>query len=314
VLSDLAEIHARYPDMAAPAATEAAVITLPLIVRNDDVGVLVLTFRRARRFHDDEIAMLETLAGRCAGAITRARLYEEQRTASLTLQRRLLPELPASPEWLELGARYEPTAGGEVGGDWYQVLMLDDGRCVVALGDAVGRGITAAAAMGQLRAAIAGAASVDAHPSSVVAATSRHASVSADTRCASLVYAVVDGALDIITYAIAGHPPPIIVRADGELELLTDGRSPLLGIAGPSVPVPSGETRFRPGDTLVLYTDGLVERRGASIDDGVGHLAERVAQLGDVPGRAMADAIVDAAIAGRSSDDDIAVLVVRRTR
>src|SRR5690606_24398109 len=160
-----------------------------------------------------------------------------------------------------VGARYEPAPGGEVGGDWYQLHFLDDGRCVAALGDAVGRGITAAAAMGQLRAAIAGATGVDPHPSVVLAATNECAAPGADTQCASLVYALIEHDADAMVYAVAGHPPPILLRADGTVSMLTDGRSPLLGLVPPGKPFAYAAAPYGPGDTLVLYSDGLVERR-----------------------------------------------------
>jgi PAS domain S-box-containing protein len=314
VLTDLDDMRRRYPTTRPPDADEGAVIALPLAVRHEDVGAIVFTFRRARRFQDEELAMLDTLAGRCAGAIARARLYEAQRTASLTLQRRLLPELPATPPWLGVGARYEPASGGEVGGDWYQVLVLDDGRCIAALGDAVGRGIAAAAAMGQLRAAIAGAAAVDAHPSAVVAATSRVAASGADTRCASLAYGLIDPIAGTLTYALAGHPPPVLIRAGGDVELLDDGRGPLLGTASSTSRFGFAVTEFRAGDLLVLYTDGLVERRGESIDDGIARLARHAQELAGLPAAAMATSLVDAVLLDGETDDDIAVLVMRYAR
>jgi serine phosphatase RsbU (regulator of sigma subunit) len=297
--------------MAPPEADEAALVTLPLVIRDSLVGALLFTFRRARIFLDEELSVLETLAGRCAGAIERARLFEEQRTASLTLQRRLLPEIPATPGWLTVGATYEPTTGGEVGGDWYQVMVLDDGRAVAALGDAVGRGIAAAAAMGQLRAAIAGATAVDPTPSTVLAATNQVASVGADTRCASLAYALLDPTHGTITYTIAGHPPPLLLHSDGNATVLNDARGPLLGTV-PDIAYESATVDYRLGDTLILYSDGLVERRGESIDEGVARLALEGRAQQHLPPSEMSDALVAALVADVSVSDDVAVLIVRR--
>ncbi|HEX7097340.1 MAG TPA: SpoIIE family protein phosphatase [Acidimicrobiales bacterium] len=311
VLRSLDELRARYPHVRPPDSDEGAVVTVPLLIRNEAIGGIVFTFRRKRRFFDEEIALLETLAGRCAGAIERARLYERQRDASLTLQRRLLPELPDAPPWLQVGACYEPSPGGEVGGDWYQLRILDDTRAVAALGDAVGRGITAAAAMGQLRAAIAGATEVDPHPSTVLTATNEFAAAGADTQCASLVYALIERNPGSIVYATAGHPPPVLLRADGTALVLNDGRGPLLGLAPSGKPFAYATAPFQPGDTLVFYSDGLIERPGESIDVGVERLVEEVRRSRELDPQRLSDTLVERLAAQRLIGDDIALLVVR---
>lgn len=313
LVRSLDELQARFPDVRPPDSEEGAVVALPILLGDEAIGGVVFTFRHRRPFFDEELSMLETLAGRCAGSIERARLFEQQRTAALTLQRRLLPELPPMPEWLQVGAQYEPAPGGEVGGDWYQLHLLGDGRCVAALGDAVGRGITAAAAMGQLRAAIAGATGVDPHPSTVLAATNEFAAPGADTQCASLAYALIEHGSDSIVYAAAGHPPPILLRADGTVETLTHGRGPLLGMAPMGKPFAYATAAYHPGDTLVLYSDGLIERRDESIDTGVERLADAVARLAHLPPDEMSAALVRELGADRVSTDDVAVLVLRRT-
>ena len=313
LLRSLAELQERFPNVRGPDADEGAVVALPIVLRNEALGGIVFTFRHRRHFFDEELSMLETLADRFAGSIERARLYEQQRTAALTLQRRLLPQLPQTPAWLQVGAQYEPAPGGEVGGDWYQLHLLGDGRCVAALGDAVGRGITAAAAMGQLRAAIAGATGVDPHPSTVLAATNEFAEPGADTQCASLAYALIERESDSIVYSIAGHLPPILRRANGTVEILADGRGPLLGLASPGKPFAYATATYHPGDTLVLYSDGLVERRGEAIDTGVERLAAAVARLGHLPPDELSAALVRELDADREGTDDVAVLVLRRT-
>jgi serine phosphatase RsbU (regulator of sigma subunit) len=276
--------------------------------------VLVLGFDRRRRFHDEERAMLATFAARCAGAIERARLYEAQRDASLTLQRRMLPELPPDAPWLAAAAHYRPATGGEVGGDWYQMLPVDDHRIALVLGDAVGRGIPAAAAMGQLRGVVTGAASVDPDPRCVVDATDRFARLGSDTVGTSLVYGLVDRAAAAFRYTSAGHLPAAVLRHDGEVELLVDGRRPLLGSLDLDRSRPIGSTPFGVGDTLVLFTDGLVERRSEAIDAGLERLVRTLRSLAPlaVDATALCDRLVDDLVGDQAIDDDIAVLVARR--
>jgi integral membrane sensor domain MASE1/GAF domain-containing protein len=312
VLRGRSEILERYPDMVDPPDDETSLVALPLVIRNASFGGLVFTFDRRRDFADEDLAMLETLAGRCAGALERARLYDEQRDASLTLQRRLLPGLPPLPSWIEAGAIYRPTTGGEVGGDWYQVLVVDDDRCVAALGDAVGRGIGAAAAMGQLRAVVTGAAHVDPDPAVVLAATDEFAAAGADTRCTSLAYTLIDRRGDRLHYACAGHPPPVLVRADGDAELLADGRSSLLGTGATGSTFAVAELTFAPGDTLVLYSDGLVERRGEGIDEGIERLRATASRLRHESPSVIGAELVQALIGDAEVTDDVAVLVLRR--
>jgi integral membrane sensor domain MASE1/GAF domain-containing protein len=312
VLRGSAEIRERYPTMFAPPLDETSLVALPLIIRNTAIGGLAFTFDHPRRITHEELAMLETLAGRCAGALERARLYDEQRTASLTLQRRLLPELPDLPPWLEAGASYLPASGGEVGGDWYQLLVLDEGRCAAALGDAVGRGVPAAAAMGQLRAVITGAAGVNPDPATVIAATDGFAASGADTQCTSAVYCLFERDGHRVNYLSAGHPPPLLLRSSGEAMFLWGGRRWLLGTSGEQSTTPAATEAFHPGDALILYSDGLVERRGEALDDGLERLRQLAATLLDHSPSAMCEAMVHALVADPDVPDDVAVLVLRR--
>ena len=256
--------------------------------------------------------MLETFAARGAGALERAELYELQRDASLLLQRRMLPELPTLPVWIDAAAHYQPATGGEVGGDWYQLLEVTDGVVAAVLGDAVGRGIPAAAAMGQLRGVITGAASVDASPARVVAAADRFAAQGDDTMAASLAYALLDRSTSTIRYTSAGHLPAMLVRADGRVEALTKGRGSLLGVRGRTLEPPVADIDFHVGDALVLYSDGLVERRTSEIDDGVDRLRACLEGRGALDAAALCEHIVATFVDPDELDDDVAVFVVRR--
>jgi PAS domain S-box-containing protein len=316
LLDDPDVLATRYPNLTARLGDSSA-IALPVQIRGRLLGALFFTYQRTHHFTGDELSMLRTLADRCAGALERARLYEHQRDTSLALQRSLLPGLLPLPSWLEAGARYHPATGGEVGGDWYQMLVLDDGRCVAALGDAVGRGVIAAAAMGQLRAVLAGAGRVDPDPAAVLAALDTFALHATDAQAASLAYVLLAPGDPVARYLSAGHPPIVRVPACGAPHLLDGGRRPLLGIAADlssARPADAVVARapFEPGDTLVLYSDGLVERRDVPIDEVIGRLCDAADRHRARPPDDLCGALLDELLGGEPVDDDVALLAVHR--
>jgi serine phosphatase RsbU (regulator of sigma subunit) len=180
------------------------------------------------------------------------------------------------------------------------------------VGDAVGHGLVAAAAMGQLRASIATAVANDPDPNRAIAAVDLFAVQGADTLGASVAYVLFepDG---LARYASAGHVPVVWVPASGDSELLEAGRHPLLGFNVPEEQTPTAEFRFRSGDGVVMFTDGLVERRGETIDDGLKRLLEMVDSTRHMSPQEMCVSLLDGLTDGHEPDDDIAVLVIRRT-
>ncbi|MEP6661495.1 MAG: SpoIIE family protein phosphatase [Acidimicrobiales bacterium] len=311
VVSNAEEVAERYPDLAARGAQAEAFVAAPLEIRRHLVGGLLFAFDHPHRFSTEELAMITTLAGRAAGAVERARLYERQREISLTLQRRLLPALPRLPPWLSATARYLPAPGGEVGGDWFQMLNLGD-RVAAAVGDAVGRGITAAAAMGQLRAALASAAGANPDPALVIAATDTFAGAGADTKAASLLYLLLEANTFDVRYSAAGHLPALLVHPGIGTELLDGGRGPLLGIDDSRLVAPVATAQLAPGDFLVLYTDGLVERRGESIDTGIQRLRAAAAALATIEPEDVCDELLARLLGEAEAEDDVALLIIRR--
>ena len=285
---------------------------VPLQIMNRVIGSLVFTFSEDREFAPEELSMLVTLGSRCAGALERASLYERNRDIALTFQRRLMPALPRTPEWIDVAAGYRPATGLAIGGDWYQVLDAGGGRVAAVVGDAVGHGLVAAAAMGQLRASIATAVANDPDPNHAIAAVDLFAVQGADTLGASVAYVLFepDG---LARYASAGHVPAVWVPASGESELLEAGRHPLLGFNIPDEQrSATAEFRFGSGDTAVMFTDGLVERRGETIDDGLKRLLEMVEATRHMSPQEMCTSLLDGLTDGHEPDDDIAVLVIRR--
>jgi GAF domain-containing protein len=288
------------------------VVAVPMGIMNRTVGSLVFAFDQERELTAEERSMLTTLGSRCAGALERASLYERERTIALTLQHRLLSVLPKTPDWLEVAGCDVPATGLEIGGDWFQVLDAGEGRVAAVVGDAVGHGLVAAAAMGQLRASFATAVAYDPAPDHVLAAVDLFAGRGADTLAASAAYMVV-GRAGGAQYTSAGHLPAIWVPEKGAAQILQGGRGPLLGFraegAGISETVP-----FDPGDQIMMFTDGLIERRDESIDVGLQRLATALGQMRDLAPQDLCDALVEMCTSDGAPADDIAVLLVRRTQ
>ncbi len=255
------------------------------------VGVFI-TFASARRFDRLDREREDALA--------------VQREIALTLQRSLLPDLVV-PDSVMVSAHYVPAQGVvAVGGDWYDLVDIGDGRVAFDVGDVAGHGLEAAVTMGKLRSAARVAGLEGSSPVAALTALDRFATSIASRPLATVAYAVLDPATGVLRYALAGHPPPLLIRADGSANYLEGGRSPLLGVP-PVSPRAEAEVTLAPGDVLVVYTDGLVERPEASIDEGMAALAKRAAGLvGDIP--SMADRLLATVTEPRR--DDAAVLVV----
>ena len=225
----------------------------------------------------------------------------------MTLQRSLLPTEVPSIEELEVAARYVAGAADtEVGGDWYDVIALGAGRLAIVIGDVMGRGVPAAALMGQLRTAARTCARLDLHPGEVLDVLDGLLRDLDPDTIATCVYATFDPHTRELQLASAGHLPPLIRTLDGSVSALPLKASAPLGVGEPSREM---SLRLKPGSLLALYTDGLVERRGSDLDAGIEGLCGVVAD-GPEPLEELAD-VVMSAMARDDSDDDIALLLVR---
>jgi anti-anti-sigma factor len=235
-------------------------------------------------------------------------LEQEHRNAE-TLQRSLLPDrLPIIPG-VEFASRYLPGGAGlEVGGDWYDVFALPRGRLGLTIGDVVGRGLGAAAAMGQLRTALRAYAIETDSPAAVLQRLSRLVAEFEAAQMATLIYAVVDPDTRTLSFASAGHPPPLLISPDGRASYLMEGRSPPLGVTKGAQA--EATLTIRPGSTLVLYTDGLIEGRRGSIVESMEALRTAVeGHHGDLD--SLCDDRVLQPPRPESSGDDVALLMVR---
>jgi PAS domain S-box-containing protein len=285
----------------------AAVV--PMLVGGRATGTVTLMNSASdRRFGPHDVALAGLIVTRGAIALANAISYEQQRASALTLQRSLLPHSLPILESVETAWRYMPgTAGTEVGGDWLEVFELPGGRVVAVVGDVMGRGLRAAAVMGQLRTAVRTLALADPSPAEVLAGLDRVVAELVPGQLVTCVYCVYDPRTSVLTLANAGHVPPIVLGAD-RYELLAEALGLPLGVGGEGfkqveVPMPVGST-------VVLYTDGLVERRGDDLEDSIHQLAARV---WSAPGtlEERCDVAVGPDLAGY--DDDAAVLLLRVT-
>jgi len=293
-----------------------SMLVLPLIARGTMLGLLVCVRKAGyRRFdaYDTEIGM--DFAARAAIFIDNARRYSRERATALTLQRSMLPTGLAAPSPVEVRHRYLPGSKMiEIGGDWYESIVLPAGRVALVVGDVAGHGVRAAVTMGRLRTAIHTLARLELSP----AETLQHLDElmqelgEREPHFATCVYAIFDAVSGSCEVASAGHLPPLLVRPDSSSEFLDVSPAPPLGIGGR--PLQNYTLDIEDGSLLVLYTDGLVERRDRDIDAGLAGLAEIFG-----PGSAdrPLEDLCKATLAGVYADDqrdDIAVLMARLRR
>ncbi|MFC0005767.1 SpoIIE family protein phosphatase [Micromonospora siamensis] len=314
-VADVAE-RTTLPEM--PALAErlgfASHLSVPITAagRGAVIGCITLVNGPDRRpFDDGDLHTAQDIGRRAGQAVGNSWMYGEQRHVAEVLQHSMLPALPR-PAGVELAARYQPVADRvEVGGDWYDAFVQPDGDLVVAIGDVAGHDIEAAATMGQLRNLVRGNAFGRTDP---VAGLLTHLDEAirglriptvATAVLARLRHADTGGLT--LSWCNAGHPPPLLVRVGGAVEVLDAPREPLLGLARP-IRRTGRETPLAPGDTLLLYTDGLVERRDRPLDEGLEELVDRLTG-GD---RLTVDELCDRLVtAVHNREDDIALLAAR---
>ena len=291
---------------------ERAWVGLPLLSSGAALGALRFSFTRPRQITEEERVFLEALAGQCAMALERASLFEREHTTAETLQRSLLPDrLPIVPG-IVLEARYLPvTRNMEIGGDWYDAFRLPDGKLAVAVGDVMGKGLTAAAGMGRVRNALRALALTDPRPAAVLAGLDRlFIATELEEQVTTVAYLVVDPETGDGMVGNAGHLPLLLLSAGAPPRLdQTEAGTPL----GWASPRKQYAFRLPPGNTAVLYSDGLVENRKRGLDSGLDELVSVAAQApADVledPARLL-DYLVNRMMAGYEQDDDVTVLVL----
>jgi PAS domain S-box-containing protein len=236
-------------------------------------------------------------------------VYQREHKIAETLQRSLLPERLPQIDGVELAARYLPGArGAAIGGDWYDVLERPDGRVALVVGDVVGHGLRAAATMGQLRNAFRAYGLVESSPSEVVARINRLVMSGVEDVMATVLYLVLDRETGELAFSAAGHPPPLVLAPDGP-HFLEGGRSVPIGASDPAV-FREASAVLAPGSSLLLYTDGLVERRDEPLDKRLDKLAAVAGGAGeglDV----LCERVIESVLGEGEPGDDVALLAVR---
>jgi serine phosphatase RsbU (regulator of sigma subunit) len=286
------------------------------VARRRTLGAIALVrFDGSRPFTRDDIELAEDLAGRSALAVDNVRLYQREHSVADTLQRSLLPELPEIPGIETAAHSVSASTAADVGGDFYDLLHLPEGSIGIAVGDVEGHDVAAAAAMGHLRGVLRACIwdAEDADPGRVLARVDRLVQGLRVASLATMVYARAvrpdrDGDPWRLHVANAGHPPVLLRAPDGAMRILDGVTGMLVGVDASShretltVEIPAGST-------LIAYTDGLIERPGADLDQGIRDLCERLAAA---PPDAGPRELCDAAVAGALDHrDDVALIAVR---
>jgi GAF domain-containing protein/anti-sigma regulatory factor (Ser/Thr protein kinase) len=274
------------------------------------LGVAVFSWRDRPRINRGERAFIEALTSQGGLALDRARQYESERMIAETLQRSVLPETLPSMQGVQVAVRYLPgTSALDVGGDWFDTITLRDGSLGFVVGDVVGKGVRAAATMAQLRNGMR-AITLDAiSPGESVTKLNRLVSEYTDSPFATMAYVCLDPVSHRTTLVSAGHLPPLVIDPLGGVTLLEGGRGLPLGV-DPELEYEEWETTIEAGSTIVLYTDGLVERRDRPLDVGLELLAAAAADAPPDP-NGLVDRLVEALLGTGTLGDDVAVLAVK---
>ncbi|GGT91201.1 PP2C family protein-serine/threonine phosphatase [Streptomyces coeruleorubidus] len=237
--------------------------------------------------------------------------HAREREIAVTLQEVMLRS-PDLNRHRDIAVRYLPASGSlNVCGDWYDVVDLPPDRYSVAVGDVVGHGIEAAAVMGMLRSALSAAIRAVPSPAQALEVLGLYARAVDGALATTVAKVLIDPRSRLIIYSNAGHPPPVLLRPDGSCQLLDQATDPPLGARPEHVPRPQAGLSYSRGDTLVLYTDGLIERRGEDIDIGLTRLIDALAQDGTLPVEELADGLLARMGVSGGGQDDIALVVVR---
>jgi phosphoserine phosphatase RsbU/P len=294
-----------------------SLLGVPLLAGGEVIGVLHVGSLTGRQFGPADVELLQLAADRAALAVY-AMTAQDDRQAAVALHRSLLPSALPAVAGVELAARYI-TGSGSVGGDWYDVFVLPSGKLGIVIGDVVGSGLPAAVVMGRMRSALRAYALETEDPATVLSMLDRKIQYFEPDAMATVLYGVYQPETGQITVASAGHLPPVLTGPGGQAGATGVDPSPPIGVAD-APPRKSAVIAIPPGALLCLYTDGLVEQRGQSLDAGIGKLGDVLRQLaaaGDtaaaLPMAESACAAVMRALVGNvPAADDIAVLVLYR--
>jgi len=300
-----------FPALRGLEAATVSMCSVPLITGGRILGALRFSFSQRRLFDDDERAFVLALAAQTAQTLQRTEVYAAERKASLDLQRALLPEdIPTLAGW-DIAAHYSPAGGQEAGGDFYDVLKVSDGRVVAVVGDVMGRGVEAAAAMAQVRTMMRAYAVDDPDPVAVFEKVDGFFNAVDLAQLVTVMYFLIDTESGKVRIGNAGHLPPIVVDSHGSRVVPTTTGTPFGVDGGPRRT--SDVVEIGPGMCLIVATDGLVERRGEDIDVGIVRmLAAAASGPATEPADVLLKRVLVTAAPAKAQDDDVTVLVIRR--
>jgi anti-sigma regulatory factor (Ser/Thr protein kinase) len=290
---------------------EATAVAVPLAANGEVIGVMTFVDGPGRRFEPDDIALAVEVASRTGVALSNATRFQREHVVAEVLQRAVLPDFLPTVSGLAFDAEYRAGAAGTyVGGDWYDVFELDAERVVFSVGDVMGKGAPAAALMGQVRTAIRAYAVAGQTASEILSSLDLLFDALDEDRVVTAVVGTINPLTGRVELANAGHPPPLVVRADGKATVSWSESSLLIAAGLSGLARPEQSISLRPGDTLVMYSDGLVERRGELITAGMERLAEVATEIArngwpDRPSETLVTRLGD-----EENRDDVVVLSV----
>jgi len=279
---------------------------VPMVAGGRVIGVLHVGSLTPRQFTDPDVELLQ-LAGDRAAAAVQSVNAQADRQAAVALQRSLVPAVLPAVAGAEMAARYIPGSGG-VGGDWYDVFTLPTGELCVVMGDVAGSGLPAAVIMGRMRSALRAYALETRDPAEVLSRLDRKMQHFEPDAMATVLYAIIEPGLERMDISLAGHFPPVIARPGRPAELASVPAGLMIGIADPS-PRPVTSLPIPPDALVCFYTDGLIERRGEVIDEGLARLCRAVTVQ---PVEAACAIVMQELVGSQAARDDIALLMLRR--
>jgi serine phosphatase RsbU (regulator of sigma subunit)/integral membrane sensor domain MASE1 len=313
-----AEYEQRYPgpDTAAIFASGSSWLGWPLWAGAAPVGAIGLMWRHPQQFEPGQLAFVAAAADLVAQALVRARVYADEHAIAAVLQRAIMPAAAAVIPGLQIGASYRQAGTTQqIGGDWYDAMALPGQRAYLAVGDVVGHGLTAAEDMTQLRNAGRTLAIAGYQPAAILQELARVTDWATSGKFATVAAAIIEPDVSLVTYATAGHPPILIRRAKtGTVEIPPPAEGPALCLPGDLglPPYTQGQTGFDAGDIMLMYTDGLIERRGEDLEEGITRIAGRLqAWQPGAPLGGLCDELI-ACLGTEPQLDDMCVLAVSR--
>lgn len=287
------------------------VVGWPLTAGGDPFGTLVLAWSERQPLDPAQLAYISAVATMVGQALVRARIYQDEHARAAVLQSAVLPDSPSEVSGLDISVTYEPADVIQgLGGDWYDVMELPGNRTYFAVGDVVGHGLPAVEDMAQLRAAGRTLAYAGLPPGRLLTELNQLTRDTSQGKFATMAVAIFDAAAGSMSYCLAGHPPPLLRRHTGEVIRLSEGRGVVMGPM-PHAVYDEERVCVAPGEILVMYTDGLVERRGFPIEKGISH-AQRII-VGWEPHVDLRESCqaLQETLAPRPRADDVCVIAVR---